>query len=252
MNGALHWFIFYLLWYYDINDLNERKQKIQDRGRVITKNLFSYFLSHLPRISWIFRSMSLSLVVAVVAGAEGGALDLAQDLLPADGLVEVGQLVVGVQDGGGQDLPRVASSHLWWRLLLIKAVPPPLVQNVSTEGGLLFFFSSRPKIFLFNGVWNWIKRFILYIGYLSTQLYLNLYLLTFWHFIFHSIIPRCRKIKKRWADEWIRVAKNIIVKRWFTNDKSKAFFRQLEHLGVPRPPVLVPRFARCPSVSFCD
>ena len=56
--------------------------------------------------------MSLSLVVAVVAGAEGGALDLAEDLLPAYGLVEVGQLVVGVQDGGGEDLTRVASSHL--------------------------------------------------------------------------------------------------------------------------------------------
>ena len=26
----------------------------------------------------------------------------------------------------------------------------------------------------------------------------------------------------------------------------------LEHLGAPRPPVLVPRFARCLSVTFCD
>ena len=30
------------------------------------------------------------------------------------------------------------------------------------------------------------------------------------------------------------------------------FFLKLEHLGAPRPPVLVPRFARCLSVTFCD
>ena len=30
------------------------------------------------------------------------------------------------------------------------------------------------------------------------------------------------------------------------------FFSELENLGAPRPPVLVPRFARCPSVTFCD
>ena len=27
---------------------------------------------------------------------------------------------------------------------------------------------------------------------------------------------------------------------------------KLENLGAPRPPILVPRFTRCPSVTFCD
>ena len=46
----------------------------------------------------------MEVVGVVVAAAEGRALDLAEDLLPGDGLVQVGQLVVGVQDGRGQDL----------------------------------------------------------------------------------------------------------------------------------------------------
>ena len=36
------------------------------------------------------------------------------------------------------------------------------------------------------------------------------------------------------------------------HDKIVIIFNKLEHLGSPSPSVLVPRFARCPSVTFCD
>ena len=104
-----------------------------------------YFLLHLPWIFWIFRSLSMRWMVPMVSWIEWCTLDFTQNLLAGDCLVQVSQLIIGVQDCRGENLP---TFHLWRNgrcFFLLKTVFYPLIQNVSTEFNFLLIFSLWPE-----------------------------------------------------------------------------------------------------------